>query len=91
MTNSIDLGSGQSLWPAFDGTGPDARLLGYARNHPDARKSFVMCDSFIWLVPGEGRAVKTVVQAEPLTLEPSSLCTACGSHGYVREGKWIPA
>jgi hypothetical protein len=32
-----------------------------------------------------------VVSAEPLTLEPSLLCSACGHHGWVREGRWVPA
>jgi hypothetical protein len=31
-----------------------------------------------------------VVQWEPLTLEPSILCE-CGFHGYIREGRWVPA
>lgn len=33
----------------------------------------------------------TVEQWEPLTLSPSILCTECGCHGYIREGRWIPA
>lgn len=32
-----------------------------------------------------------VVQREPLTLSPSILCRACGSHGFIREGKWVQA
>lgn len=32
-----------------------------------------------------------VLQKEPLTLSPSILCRACGSHGYIREGKWVQA
>jgi hypothetical protein len=32
-----------------------------------------------------------VVQEEPLTLAPSLLCEQCGWHGFVRDGKWVPA
>jgi hypothetical protein len=28
---------------------------------------------------------------EPLTVSPSLLCTACGDHGFIREGRWVPA
>lgn len=30
---------------------------------------------------------------EPLTLSPSLLCMRkeCGTHGFIREGKWVPA
>lgn len=32
-----------------------------------------------------------LIQVEPLTLSPSLLCRLCGDHGFVREGKWVPA
>lgn len=32
----------------------------------------------------------TVVQWEPLTLDPSLLCS-CGDHGVIRDGQWMPA
>lgn len=32
-----------------------------------------------------------LIQEEPLTLSPSLLCRACGSHGFIREGRWVPA
>ena len=28
---------------------------------------------------------------ESLTLSPSILCRACGNHGWIRDGKWVPA
>lgn len=36
------------------------------------------------------RPMWTVESWEPLTLSPSLLC-ACGDHGYIREGRWVPA
>lgn len=32
-----------------------------------------------------------VISLEPLTLSPSILCRACGDHGFIRDGKWVPA
>lgn len=32
-----------------------------------------------------------VVQRSPLTIEPSILCPDCGTHGFVRDGKWVEA
>jgi len=32
-----------------------------------------------------------LISLEPLTLSPSLLCNACGAHGFIREGKWVPA
>ena len=31
-----------------------------------------------------------VVQRDPLTLSPSLLCRACGDHGHIVNGKWVP-
>jgi hypothetical protein len=37
-----------------------------------------------------GRATWHVESLEPLTLSPSILCS-CGDHGFIRDGRWIPA
>lgn len=52
--------------------------------------------------PGPGPVVKgrwvdastthhTLVTRNPLHLEPSLLWRCCGTHGFVRDGIWIPA
>lgn len=33
----------------------------------------------------------TVESDDPLTLSPSLLCRECQEHGWIREGKWVPA
>jgi hypothetical protein len=33
----------------------------------------------------------TVVSLEPLTITPSVLCRTCGDHGFITDGRWIPA
>lgn len=32
-----------------------------------------------------------LVCREPLHMEPSLLWSCCGTHGFVRDGRWIPA
>lgn len=32
-----------------------------------------------------------LVSREPLTVEASVLCDACGDHGWFRDGKWVSA
>lgn len=39
-------------------------------------------------VPAEGKW--QVESWEPITLSPSLLCTACGHHGFLRNGQWEP-
>jgi len=40
------------------------------------------------LGPGE---LWTVEKLDPLTLSPSLLCRRCGHHGFIRDGRWVPA
>lgn len=91
---SLDLGHGVRLefvrWRAH----PRA---GYIQQHPHATEPGVMCaGSGLFDLPGiagafPGRAVWRVESWDPLTLSPSLLCTTCGNHGFVREGRWVPA
>lgn len=39
----------------------------------------------------EGRPGWAVESEDPLTLSPSVLCTTCGSHGFIRAGRWADA
>ena len=32
-----------------------------------------------------------VINRDPLTLAPSILCRACGNHGFIQNGRWVPA
>lgn len=32
-----------------------------------------------------------VIAEDPLTLHPSLACNTCGHHGWIRDGKWVPA
>lgn len=91
MSNIIDLGQGHHLRRVVDSTGT---LCGFVDEHLDARDPRRQCGGSVplanssWAEPGR---TWTIEQEEPLTLSPSLLCTACGDHGWVRDGKWIPA
>jgi hypothetical protein len=32
-----------------------------------------------------------VLSVKPLTLAPSLLCRVCQHHGFIRDGRWVPA
>lgn len=32
-----------------------------------------------------------VDREDPLTLSPSLACQTCGHHGFIRDGRWVPA
>lgn len=36
-------------------------------------------------------AVWQVQSWDPLTISPSLLCLVCGDHGFIRDGRWVPA
>jgi hypothetical protein len=66
--------------------------LSYEHPHPTLPAPYV-CSGY---VPFAGRPADTgngwTVEAdEPLTISPSLLCRACGHHGFIRGGKWVPA
>jgi len=37
------------------------------------------------------KPIHTLVSEDPLHIEPSILCRACGDHGFIRDGRWQPA
>lgn len=46
----------------------------------------VVCAPVLQLsTPGGHR----ITQTAPLTVEPSILCPDCGTHGFIREGRWV--
>jgi hypothetical protein len=35
------------------------------------------------------KPIHTLVSEDPLHVEPSILCSECGDHGHLREGRWV--
>jgi hypothetical protein len=86
----IDLGSGVigTIWYRPDGT-----VYGLAHTHPRPDNG-EQCEGLIPFQQEEAPPPTwLVVNRDPahLTLIPSSLCRTCGHHGFVTDGKWVPA
>jgi hypothetical protein len=92
----IDLGHGHTMERAehaqscpYFGNGTPS---GFIDNHLKGTTSepcsgwICVCD---WCSAGQPHW--QLVSEDPLHLEPSLLCRACGDHGFVRDGKWVPA
>lgn len=85
--------------PQYDGI-PDIPKCGLiyrhpAPNNPERPRGYCM-GAINFDLPGVrqifgGRPLWQVLSWEPLTLSPSLLCKGCGHHGFIREGKWVPA
>lgn len=93
MNEPLDLGHGVTLqftsWGNYD-------RVGYIEDHPRPDGTPRIGGGGLFDLPGvreafPGRDVWQVESWEPLTLSPSLLCSACGHHGFVRNGQWIPA
>ena len=79
---------------------PDVDRYGLVHTHPrpDGQGT---CSSMLTFDGDVSRRIDpdkprwTVESLEPLTLSPSIRCSpdkgGCGIHGYIREGRWVPA
>ena len=91
---AIDIGGGHKI--EFVAYREDARA---AINDYHSKPDGTECGGFVALRGGaweqafeqQGIPAWDVLSWEPLTLSPSLLCKACGSHGFIRNGKWVPA
>lgn len=89
----IDIGHDHSIeWVEYEG---DAHA---GLNDYHLRKDGTPCKGFLAIENGSwAKAFEdviptwTILQTDPLTLSPSILCRVCGDHGFIREGKWVPA
>ena len=85
----------RELNPQYDGI-PDIEKAGAIVRHKN-KKDESECMSAIRFDTEEVKQVFShkscwqVLSWEPLTLNPSLLCLRCGDHGFIRDGKWIPA
>ncbi|HYI66376.1 MAG TPA: hypothetical protein VEW95_05595 [Candidatus Limnocylindrales bacterium] len=97
-------GGGEGITSGKTGEPVPEYLAGFMISHD--RDGFPhRCEGFVRVHPEADRSVWTMVgtlEGGDLTLTPSILCTMgslddpaagtrCGFHGYVRDGKWVPA
>lgn len=69
------------------------RSLGQNRhNLPGRAAAGEWCEGVVvfWEPEPSGGTVWTLHSVEPLHIEPSVLCN-CGDHGFIRDGRWVPA
>jgi hypothetical protein len=94
-----DLGDGHSFAWMYDS---DSELYGLIEHHPkgpDAHPDALHCGGYIaWRQP-KGQNVSLnhqLVAGGPgdevsVTVSPSLQCRSCPSHGFIRDGRWVPA
>jgi hypothetical protein len=94
VTREIVIGEGRTLQPVTGRELGPERIVAYIETHPSTRTG-EPCSGSVPVdptYPGFGpRPMWTVVSEDPLTLTPSLQCRACGDHGFVTNGKWVPA
>jgi hypothetical protein len=89
--NVLDLGSGHRFTFAVNAAG---ERVGGIHDHPAGsdlgKAGDGRCAGSVTFrgFAERGESEWDVVQQDPLTLSPSLLCRACGSHGWIRSGKW---
>jgi hypothetical protein len=90
----IELSEGRYLVPVDYARDNPVRVVGYQEHHPRPDNG-LPCGGFIWIDASSEAHVDgpvwKVEQRDPLTLSPSVKCRSCGNHGFVRNGKWVPA
>jgi hypothetical protein len=94
MSERVDIGHGVTVSLCYYPTKAEApsiaddiagKLAGIDYWHPCRTQNDVP-----GYVPLGGKDGWTLEKFEPLTLSPSLLCRACGHHGFIKEGRWIP-
>lgn len=88
-----DIGEGVFITRAFDRSHRFVGIHEWHRNPTTGR----WCAGWVpldvpandYYVPGSEHW--QLVSVDPLTLSPSLLCRACQHHGYIRDGRWVPA
>jgi hypothetical protein len=85
ISDTFDLGHGHSFTPVVD---MNDQLIGWVHLHRSPRGT--ECKSFRAVREGQGGPIYQIVQAKPLSLAPAIECSACGVHGRVTDGRWLP-
>jgi hypothetical protein len=99
MMPALDLGNGhRAEFTTRYGDPEGAEPAGLIHYHPkpagvECEGDDGMCAGAVtFRGKGDGKRPEWDVESwEPLTLSPSLLCRTCGSHGFIRGGKWVDA
>lgn len=66
-------------------------LWSHECNYEDLDGSLWHADTMLPVGDPTHRWAWNVDQVEPLTVSPSILCRSCNTHGFWRNGGWVPA
>lgn len=95
ITEPTDIGHGVIITPVFARDSDVVIGLNEEHDRPDGTGR---CRGFVLLDVPEGEPYRTeltprwqVESTDPLTLSPSLLCRSCGNHGWIQQGRWVPA
>ena len=96
-TPYVDIGNGLEaalrLAEGFpDGT-PDGEPVGVMLKHPCSKRGGDMTEDFIPIDYAGNVSERhwQLVQRDPPTLTPSVSYACCGTHGFLTNGRWVPA
>lgn len=67
----------------------DGEAHGVAYKHPTANGG--ICEGWAHFYPFSPSDSWIVESLDPLTISPSLLCGICGHHGFIKQGRWVPA
>lgn len=86
----VDIGHGVTIEiRALPG---ETRPAGVAYRHPNPDTGH-QCEGWAPFNPENdpGGQWWDLVQLDPLTITPSLACRGCGHHGFITDGRWVPA
>ncbi len=87
QTEYEDIGHGVQVQKRYI----DGVLAGVAYDHP--RPDGTVCRGYIPVKDSEGwpESGWDLHSDTPLTVSPSLLCRVCNHHGFIQDGRWVPA
>jgi hypothetical protein len=87
VSDAIDIGHGVSVSFVVNADGVEC---GLHETHPTCGDQGHWV-GFRGVAGAEGHPSWIVESRDPLTLSPSIQCRTCGHHGFIRNGRWVPA
>ena len=70
----------------------DGVPVGVLVTHPCAKRGGEVVQDFIPVAPYPDPVESWSLDSrDPITMSPSIQYTCCGLHGFIREGRWVPA
>lgn len=92
MDNVVVLGSDHyGKWYAYKGVSKAGMLILHKKGPGPVNSTHAAYPDSEYCLGSVEFPGWTLESEDPVTISPSVWCWACGDHGFVREGKWVPA